>query len=54
MEFCEGGKVDDLNYMKDHGIAVEEVYRLFIVFCLSVCVLSCCCYVFLHQNHAFQ
>ena len=25
MEFCEGGKVDDLTYMQQHGISVNEV-----------------------------
>jgi hypothetical protein len=38
MEFCEGGKVDDLNYMKDHGIAVEEVYIANLLYSLYLCV----------------
>ena len=25
MEFCEGGKVDDLPYMKNHNISSDEV-----------------------------
>ena len=25
MEFCEGGRADDLNYMIDNNIPVEEV-----------------------------
>nr|KAG5698084.1 hypothetical protein BaRGS_031774 [Batillaria attramentaria] len=27
MEFCEGGKVDDLEYMQSHGISVNDVSR---------------------------
>lgn len=27
MEFCEGGKVDDLDYMKEHNISCDEVGR---------------------------
>ena len=25
MEFCDGGKVDDLHYMKENGISCDEV-----------------------------
>ena len=31
MEFCEGGKLDDLSYIKEHGLPVDEV-------CVCVCV----------------
>ena len=30
MEFCEGGKVDDLPYMKNHKISSDEIYLLYI------------------------
>ena len=25
MEFCEGGKINDLEYIKDHNLSVNEV-----------------------------
>ena len=28
MEFCEGGKVDDVEYMKQHGIEVDDVSQI--------------------------
>ena len=31
MEFCEGGKLDDLNYIEKHGLPVDEV-------CVCVCI----------------
>ena len=31
MEFCEGGKVDDLPYMKNHGISSDEASQNYLI-----------------------
>lgn len=31
MEFCEGGKVDDLPYMKNHNISSDEASQKYLI-----------------------
>ena len=31
MEFCEGGKVDDLQYMKNHKISSDEASQNYLI-----------------------
>jgi len=33
MEYCDGGKVDDKQYMTQHGIDVNEVWTAVIEIC---------------------
>ena len=36
MEYCDGGKVDDIQYMKDNNISVNEVRNVFFLYAFYV------------------
>ena len=38
MEFCEGGKVDDLPYMQDHKISSDEASQIFFMSVYAILV----------------
>lgn len=40
MEFCEGGKINDLKYIKEHYIPVNEVSKMTLFGLLTVYIIG--------------
>lgn len=53
MEFVEGGQVNDRNYMKKHGICVNEVLSTGFFFSMLKCVFITGFSLFVIYNNTF-